>query len=205
MGNLIRGVPIDATMNYVGNFWELLNPYALVGGLASLAAFTLHGAIFLSLRTGGEIEERARVAASRAWLPAVVFVFLFVGVSYFATDMFTEELGVDPGPIPVGAGAALLATGWFIRHRHSGWAFVMTGLTIALSTITVFMELYPRAMVSSLDPNWSLTIYNASSSDYTLKVMTIIALVFVPVVLLYQGWSYWVFRERVGRERPLEY
>jgi cytochrome d ubiquinol oxidase subunit II len=118
--------------------------------------------------------------------------------------MFTR-LGINPGPIPLGAGVALLATGWFIRQRHHGWAFVMTSLTIALSTITVTMGLYPRVMVSSLNPDWSLTIYNASSSPYTLRVMTIVALIFVPIVLLYQGWSYWIFRKRIGREDVLEY
>jgi cytochrome d ubiquinol oxidase subunit II len=205
IGNLIRGVPIDADMAYVGGFWDLLNPYALAGGLATLAAFTLHGAVFLSLRTEHEVMERAYAAAIRLWLPAVVLVLLFVGASYFATDIFTQELGVNPGPIPIGAGAALLATGWLVRNRRAGWAFIMTSLTIVLSTITVFVGLYPRVMVSSLNPDWSLTVYNASSSDYTLRVMTIIALIFVPVVLVYQGWSYWVFRQRIGRQQHLEY
>jgi cytochrome d ubiquinol oxidase subunit II len=205
IGNLVRGVPIDADMTYVGSFWDLLNPYALAGGLATLAAFTLHGAVFLSLRTEDEIMEKAYASAIRLWLPAVVLVLLFVVASYFATDIFTQGLGVNPGPIPVGAGAALLATGWFVRNRRAGWAFIMTGLTIALSTTTVFMGLYPRVMVSNLNPDWSLTIYNASSSDYTLRVMTIIALIFVPVVLIYQGWSYWVFRQRIGHQHHLEY
>jgi cytochrome d ubiquinol oxidase subunit II len=92
-----------------------------------------------------------------------------------------------------------------IRSRRHGWAFAMTGLTIALATITVFMGLYPRVMISSLNPGWSLTIYNASSSPYTLKVMSIVALILVPIVLLYQGWSYWIFRGRIGNEHSLEY
>jgi cytochrome d ubiquinol oxidase subunit II len=95
--------------------------------------------------------------------------------------------------------------GWVLRQRYDGWAFAMTALTVALSTLTVAIGLYPRLMVSSLNPAWSLTIYNASSGPYTLRVMTIVALVFVPVVLLYQGWSYWVFRHRLGREDILEY
>ena len=202
--NLIRGVPIDADKQFVGTFGDLLNPYALAGGLATLTAFTLHGAVFLSLKTKGELEERSHRAAMRVWLPAVIFVFLFVIASYFATDMFTR-LGVNPGPVPLGAGVALLAAGWFIRQRRNGWAFVLTGLTIALSAATVAIGLYPRVMVSSLNPAWSLTIYNASSSPYTLRIMTIVALVLVPVVLIYQGWSYWVFRKRIGREDSLEY
>jgi cytochrome d ubiquinol oxidase subunit II len=203
-GNLMRGVPIDAKMNYVGDFWYLLNPYALAGGLASLSAFTLHGAVFLSLKTRGPVMDRARAAAARLWLPTVILVFIYVVAGYFATDMFTR-LGVNPGVVPVGAGVALLLAGWFIRNKRDGWAFAMTGLTIAFSAITIAMGLYPRLMVSSLNPDWSLTIYNASSSPYTLEVMSIVALIFVPVVLLYQGWSYWVFRERVGGDRPLEY
>jgi cytochrome d ubiquinol oxidase subunit II len=203
-GNMIRGVPIEANMQYTGGFWNLLNPYALSGGLAALSSFTLHGAVFLSLKTEGEILARAEKAAERLWLPTVACVFVFVVAGYFATDMFTR-LGVNPGVVPLGAGAALLAAGWFIRQRYHGWAFVMTGLTIALSAITVVMGLYPRVMVSSLDDAWSLTIYNASSSPYTLQVMTYVALALVPIVLAYQGWSYYVFRQRVRREDHLEY
>jgi cytochrome d ubiquinol oxidase subunit II len=203
-GNLIHGVPITGDMQYAGSFWTLLNPYALLDGLVFVSIFVLHGAIFLSLKTKGEILERAHKAAMRLWLPAVVLIFGYVIASYLATDMFTR-LGINPGPVPLGAGVALLAAGWFIRQRYHGWAFAMTSLTIALSTITVVMGLYPRVMVSSLNPEWSLTIYNASSSPYTLRVMTIVALVFVPIVLLYQGWSYWVFRKRIGREDFLEY
>jgi cytochrome d ubiquinol oxidase subunit II len=202
--NIVHGVPIDANMQYVGGFWNLLNPYALSGGLASLSAFLLHGAVFLTLRTKGELLERAHKAASRLWLPALILVYAFVIATIFAADIFAR-LGVNPGAIPLGAGVALLAAGWFIRQRKSGWAFVMTGLTIALTSITVAMGLYPRVLVSSLNNDWSLTIYNASSSPYTLRVMTIVALIFVPLVLLYQGWSYWVFRKRIGRQDPLEY
>jgi cytochrome bd-type quinol oxidase subunit 1 len=137
-------------------------------------------------------------------LPTVVLVTIAIVASIFATDLFTR-LGVNPGIVPLGAGVSLLASGWFIRQRRHGWAFVLTGLTIALSWISMAMGLYPRVMISSLSDDWSLTIYNASSSPYTLRVMTIIALIFVPIVLLYQGWSYWVFRKRIGREDTLEY
>jgi cytochrome d ubiquinol oxidase subunit II len=202
--NLILGVPIAANKEYVGGFGDLLRPYALLGGLGTLSAFTLHGAVFLCLRTKEQIAERAHAAAKRLWLPAVVVVLAFVVAGYFATDMFTR-LGLNPGPVPLGAGAALLASGWFIRQRRHGWAFVMTSLTIALSAATVAIGLYPRVMVSSLNPAWSLTIYNASSGPYTLRIMTIVALIFVPIVLIYQGWSYWIFRKRVGRQDSLEY
>ncbi len=202
--NLVRGVPIEADMQYVGGFWNLLNPYALIGGLTTLALFTLHGAVFLSLRTQGEFMERAEATAFRLWIPAVVLVFAFAIVGFFATDMFSR-LGVNPGPVPLGAGAAILVAGWFIRRRQQGWAFVMTALTIILSVAGVALGLYPRVMVSSLNPEWSLTVYNASSSDYTLRVMSIVALIFVPIVLIYQGWSYYVFRQRLSTDEALEY
>ncbi len=204
MANLIRGVPIDENMNYVGGFFNLLNPYALIGGLASLGVFTLHGAIFLNLKTTDAIRERAREIAFKLWLPATILIFLFIVVGYFDTDMFTR-LGVNPGISPLIAMGALLICGWLIKNNFSGWAFVMTGLTIVFSTITIFIGMYPRVMVSSLDNSWSLTIYNASSTPYTLKVMSIIALIFVPIVLIYQGWTYWVFRKRVSAKSELEY
>jgi cytochrome d ubiquinol oxidase subunit II len=204
ISNVIKGVPIDADMIYVGGFWNLLNPYALTGGLTALAIFALHGAIFLSLKTDGDIRASAHTAAARLWLPAMLLMFLYVGLTYFVTDMFAR-LNIYLGLIPLGAGAAILLAGWFVRARREGWAFVMTGLAIALSAITVFRGLYPRVMVSSLNPDWSLTIYNASSSPYTLRTMSVIALIFVPIVLLYQGWNYWVFRERISRQQHLEY
>jgi cytochrome bd ubiquinol oxidase subunit II len=204
LGNLLRGVPIDQNMTYVGGFFNLLNPYALLGGLTTLAIFTLHGALFLSLKTDDTLTRRAKIATRQIGPAATVLVFLFVILGYFLTDAFTR-LGVNPGIIPLAAGAALLTAGYFVHRERSGWAFVMTGLTIALSTITIFMSLYPRVIPSSLNPEWSLTIYNAASSQYTLQVMTVVALIFVPIVLLYQGWSYWVFRKRITGETVLEY
>ena len=204
MANLIRGVPIDADKHYVGGFFNLLNPYALIGGLVTLTLFTLHGAIFLNLKTTDKIRESARRIALKLWPAATVVVFLFVILGYFATDMFSR-LGINPGISPIIAGISLLLTGWLLRIDRGGWAFAMTALTIAFATITIFIGLYPRVMVSSLNDSWSLTIYNASSTDYTLGVMSIIALIFVPVVLIYQGWTYWVFKKRVSVDSELEY
>ena len=126
-----------------------------------------------------------------------------VVASYFATDIF-QRLGVNPGISAIGAGAAFLVGGWLITRRRFGWAFIMNSLTIALTVVTTFRGLYPRVMVSSLNPDWSLTVTNASSTPYTLRVMTIIALVMVPIVLLYQGWNFYIFRKRVtGRANSL--
>ena len=204
MANLIHGVPIDENMNYVGGFFNLLNPYALIGGLTSLFLFTLHGAIFLNLKTTDQLRDKSKNIAMKLWMPATLFVFTFVIAGYFATDMFTR-LGLNPGINPIIAGLALLLSGWFIKQDRCGWAFILTGITIAFGTITIFIGLYPRVMVSSLNDAWSLTIYNASSTDYTLTVMSIVALFFVPIVLIYQGWTYWVFRKRVTMESEMEY
>ncbi len=203
--NLVRGVPIDANMNYVGGFWNLLNPYALLGGLTAVAVFTLFGAIFLSLKTTGEVLEAAKAAASRLWIPVSVVFLAFAVSTYFATDILAT-LGVNPGVVPIAAVAALLFGGFFIRREKFGLAFTSVALTIAFTIITLFSILFPRVMISSLNPEWSLTIYSAASSPYTLRVMTIVALVFVPVVLIYQGWTYWVFRKRVTSDpQALEY
>jgi cytochrome d ubiquinol oxidase subunit II len=202
--NLVRGVPIDADMNYVGGFFNLLNPYALIAGAASLLTFTLHGAIFLSLKTDGEMRQKAGRAAEILWLPTVIALLILLISTYLETDILVH-LGVNPGIVPVAGMVAILASGYFIRKRMEGWAFVATLTTIAFSVLTAFLILYPRVMVSSLDMSYSLTISNAASSPYTLRVMTIVALIFVPIVLAYQGWSYWVFRKRLTTESHLEY
>ncbi len=204
LGNLLRGVPIDANMQYVGGFFNLLNPYALIGGLATLSMFLLHGALFLNLKTDGELRERALAATRRIGPVTTVLVFLFVFATPFLTDAYAR-LGVNPGVVPVAGGLTLLAAGWMVRQGRIGGAFVLTSLNIALSVVTIFMALFPRVMVSSLNPDWSLTIYNASSSRYTLGVMSIVALIFVPIVLGYQIWSYWIFRRRISVKSDLTY
>ncbi len=194
--NLVRGVPIDGNMNYTGGFFNLLNPYALLGGIATVIVFTLHGAIFLSLKTEGELQVAAQKAAWRLWLPVVIVLLVFLVATYLSVDIL-DTLGVDPGLIPIAGVVAILLAGYFIRQKRDGWAFVMTSLTIVASLITMFAILYPRVMVSSTNPDWSLTIYNAASSPTTLRTMSIVALIFVPIVLVYQGWSYWVYRKRL--------
>ncbi|MCJ7513362.1 MAG: cytochrome d ubiquinol oxidase subunit II [Anaerolineales bacterium] len=204
MGNLILGVPIDADMNYVGGLFDLLQPYALAYGVTSFLGFVLTGAVFLTLRTTGDLAERAHQLAERLWLPTVIVVFLVVGYGYFYSGMF-QRFGVNPAIVPLTAGAALLSAGFLLKRRFNGWAFGMLLVTIAFTLLTLLIGLYPRVMVSSLNPSWSLTIYNAASGQYTLRVMTIAAAIFLPFVLAYQAWSYWVFRQRVTPESHLEY
>ncbi len=199
--NLVRGVPIDQNMQYAAGFWELLSVYTLVGGLTTLMLFTFQGGLFLTLKTEGAVLERARRAASVAGGLAVPALVGLILLSYSQTDIFQKT---GAGLVFWGAAAALVPACLLLRRGRYGWAFVMNSLTILLTTAALFRGLFPRVMVSSLNPEWSLTVYNASSSPYTLKVMTIVALTLVPVVLLYQGWTYWVFRRRVSAKN-LEY
>jgi len=202
--NLVRGVPIDADMNYVGGFFNLLNPYALLAGISTVITFTLYGATFITLKTDGELREKAHSVTGKLWIVTVVVLVALLIATYFATDALAK-LGVNPGVIPIVGVAATLIAGYFIRKRQEGWAFLLTAIGIAFALISFFLILFPRVMISSLNPEYSLTIINAASTPYTLTVMTIVALIFVPIVLAYQAWSYWVFRKRLTTESRLEY
>jgi cytochrome d ubiquinol oxidase subunit II len=197
--NLARGVPIDANMNYVGGFFYLLNPYTLLGGITTVLVFTLYGAIYLSLKTTQGLRESAEKTAWRMWIPALVSLLLLLIATYAFTDIL-NRIGVNPGIIPIAGIVAALLAGFFVRRKQMGFAFVSTMVTIAATLVTFFLMLFPDVMISTIDPAYSLTIYNSASSPYTLRIMTIVALIFVPIILLYQGWSYWVFRKRVKSE-----
>ncbi len=197
--NLVRGVPIDANMHYTGGFFNLLNLYALVGGITTVLSFILHGAIFLTLKLSGDLAEKAHRVAQRTWPVVVAAMVILLAGTYLSTD-FLKQLGVDPGFVPLTGLVALFLSGYFLRSQQNGWAFVCTTLSIAGAIITCFTILFHRVMISSTNPDWSLTIYNASSSQYTLSVMAIVALILVPIVLVYQVWSYRVFRHRVAEQ-----
>ncbi len=194
--NLTRGVPIDQNMTYTGNLFTLLNPYGLIGGATMVTVFLLHGANFLGLKLEGDLRERVRSASRKLYIAAAVMVVVLAISTYFYTDILTK-IGVDPGIVPILAVAVLLSTIYFINKGMEGWAFTFTGLHIVLTQVAFFTLMFPRVMISSTNPQWSLTIYNASSSQYTLTVMSIVALIFVPIVLAYQGWTYYMFRKRV--------
>ncbi len=201
VANLIKGVPINAQMHYVGTFFDLLSPYTLAGGIAFLLVFVYHGAAYLTLKLEASLAERARRAALGVGLFTAVACLALVGLTYVYTDLFASN----------GAGLSLWsAVGAFVLSYlalwagRSGWAFIGSGLAIVLTTAAFFWGLFPRLMVSSLNPAWSLTVANASSSPHTLKLMTIAAGLLVPVVLAYQAWAYWIFRKRVTL-RDLEY
>lgn len=195
VGNLMRGLAIDAEMNYFGGLLPLLNPFSICGGVVFISLFTMHGANFLSLKVSGDLELKAKSVAWRAWIVALIVTVIFIVWAYFTTDILIQ--GWLPALL---AALALIATGVFLWRNKSGLGFLMGSLTIVFATIMVFSGLYPRIMISTLDPDWSLTIYNASSSPYTLQVMTIVALIFVPIVIVYQIWTYNVFKRRIGSD-----
>jgi len=195
-GNIVRGVPIDAQHEFTGNFLTLLNPYALVGGLTTLSVFTLHGAVFLAAKTTGELRERARRQV--VWLGpvAAASAVAFLTWTLVRLGASASQFGVTLGVAAVAA-VALLGGLFGTWKGRDGWAFVGTGLAIVATTAALFLALHPDVMPSSTNPAFSLTVTNASSSHYTLTVMSWVALIFTPLVLLYQGWTYWVFRARV--------
>ncbi len=197
--NLVRGVPIDANMQYVGGFFNLLNPYALLASLAVTLLIIMHGAGFLSLKTTGEIEQKAKDLVRWLWLLVTLLLIIFLVTSFIVTNV-SERLNVLSILFPVIGLGAILSVGYFLRYGHFGRVFLMTCLTVASFVITIFTFLYPRVMVSSLNPDWSLTIQNAASSITTLKLMTTVTLIILPVVLVYQAWTYWVFRKRISGE-----
>jgi cytochrome d ubiquinol oxidase subunit II len=192
-GNIVRGVPLSTDHEYTGNFFTLLNPYSLLGGLVTLSLFALHGAVFLTLRTTGELRARARHLAMQIGPVAVAAAVAFL--AWTAVDQ-KDGWGIA---ISVLAGAALAASLGLTAADFDGWAFVATGATIVLATVSLFVTLYPDVMPAH-NPLNSLTVTNASSSGYTLTVMTWVAVLLTPVVLAYQTWTYWVFRNRIGTE-----
>ncbi len=191
--NIAHGVPLAADGNYAGSFWTLLNPYALAGGVTTLGLFLAHGSHFLALRTTGELHERA-VRAARALAPAaLVLTAAFAGWTLLAQDGIEPVSAVLAGLAVVAAAAAVERA----QARSEGWAFACSAIAVAALFACLFAWLYPNAMPST-GPGASLTLHAAASAHYTLKVMTVVALIFTPLVLLYQGWTYWVFRRRVA-------
>jgi cytochrome d ubiquinol oxidase subunit II len=146
------------------------------------------------------LRERARRAAQRVYVAAAVMVVVLAVTTYIFTDI-TTKIGINPGVTPIASVAVLLAAIYFINRKLEGWAFVSTGVHIVLTQVAFFTLMYPRVMISSIAPVYSLTIRNASSSQYTLSVMSVVALVFVPIVLAYQGWTYYMFRKRIRTDR----
>ena len=198
--NLLGGVPIDQNLNYVGGPLSWITPYGLIGGLTMVSVFLLHGANFLTLKLDDELRERARLAARTLYIFAAVMVVVLAISTYVYTDIGIR-IGVNPGILPIASVIVLLVTIYFINRKMEGWAFVMSGLNIVLTQVAFFSLMFPRVMVSSLNPAWSLTIYNTAASPRAMEVMSIVALIFIPVVVAYESWSYYIFRKRIKAER----
>jgi cytochrome bd ubiquinol oxidase subunit II len=197
--DLVRGLHLSRSGIYLGNFWDLLAAVAVVGGLASLALFVAHGATFLTLKTTGPLAKRARVTS--------VLVSPLAGALTIGTAAWLGAAGLRgvpglPGSVPLalaaGCAFAFMAAGMLTGIGRPGLAFALSALGIMAATCAIFTALFPRVLVSA-GPGPSLTIWSAASANLTLVVMTIVAAIFVPFVLLYQGWSYWVFRQRLTR------
>ncbi|MDI6412005.1 cytochrome d ubiquinol oxidase subunit II [Streptomyces albus] len=192
--NIVRGVKIDQHMEYVGSLGDLLNPYALLGGLLTLVLFTFHGAVFTALKTLGDIRTRARRLATGLGAATAVLALAFL--------LWTQaQRGGTASLVAllVAVVALLAAIGTNLAGRE-GWSFTFSGLTIVAAVAMLFLALFPDVMPSTLRPDWSLTVTNAASTPYTLKIMTWCAAFATPIVLLYQGWTYWVFRKRIGTQ-----
>lgn len=192
--NIVEGVPLNEDHVFTGNLFTLLNPYGLLGGLVTLTLFFTHGLVFITLKTDGDIKDRARALATKVGIMTTVLAATFLVwtlIAHFSVIGF-----VLTALAAVSLIAALLAN----HLKREGISFSLLVFTIMTAVGSLFAALFPNVFPSSTNPAFSLTIDNASSSQYTLTVMTWVAVIMIPLVLLYQGWTYWVFRKRVSRK-----
>ena len=196
LGDLLHGLPINSAQNYTGSFWDLLQPYALFTGVTLVLICLLHGATFLCLKTTGEMYERSRrIARTVAPFTAAAVVGFAIWTHVGSSTTFFLR------PLELLAIIAVLAAVWLVYTHHDGFAFTATTVTMASCILSIFVGLYPNVMVSSTNPAYNLTVSNTASNPYSLKAMTIIVLLFLPLVLAYQSWTYYVFRRRVSRDQ----
>jgi cytochrome bd ubiquinol oxidase subunit II len=195
LGDLLHGLPINSAQNYTGSFWDLLQPYAIFTGITLVLLCALHGATFLCLKTTGDMRERAGLLARR--------VAPFTGAAVVAFIIWTHVTHTTAfflNPIELLAILAVLTAVWLVYDHRAGFAFAATTVTIASCIVAIFVGLYPNVMVSTTNAAYNLTVHNTASGNYTLKVMTVVALLLLPVVLAYQTWTYYVFRQRVSKQ-----
>ncbi|SDP11635.1 cytochrome bd-I ubiquinol oxidase subunit 2 apoprotein [Microbacterium testaceum StLB037] len=199
--NIVQGVPLDAGHEYVGTVLTLLNPYGILGGLTTLTLFFVHGVYFVALKTDGQVRADARSLAKKAGVLAIALAALFLG--WTIVNAANAEAPLLLGVVALAGVAALTLIGsWIANLRdREGTAFTLGAVTIVAAVAALFFALFPNVMPSTLAAGSSLTIDNASSTDYTLTIMSWAALIFLPLILAYQGWTYWVFRKRVTRAR----
>jgi cytochrome d ubiquinol oxidase subunit II len=189
--NIVAGVPIDKDGNFTGNLFTLLNPYGLLGGIVTMTLFATHGAAYLALKTTNDLRARANAMVMGLGVVAAVAAVVFL--AWTAADKAV------PGSIAASVVAAVALAGALVanRLRREMWTFIATAVTILMAVVALFANLYPNVMPSTTNSAFSLTVSNASSTDLTLQIMTIVAVIFTPLVLLYEGWTYWIFRRRI--------
>ena len=195
LGDLLHGVPINSQQEFTGSFWDLLTPYGIFTGITLVAMCLLHGATFLSLKTTGSLRLAANQLARRlAPFTAVVVV------AFLVWTQVVSHQGDLPNFVELLAGIAIFAAWWLLGTDNDGWSFTATAAAMGLSVISIFVDLYPRVLVSSTNSSYSLTVTNTAAGSYSLKVMTVIAVIFLPLVLAYTVWNYYVFRKRISPE-----
>jgi cytochrome d ubiquinol oxidase subunit II len=195
LGDLLHGVPINSSQNYTGSFWNLLQPYALLTGVTLVLICALHGATFLALKTTGDMRERSgRLARRVAPVTGAAVVAFIIWTHVTASSTFFLN------PVELLAILAVIAAIWLVYEHREGFAFTATTVTMASCIVAIFTGLYPNVMVSSTNPAYSLTVHNTASGAYSLKVMTVVVIIFLPLVLAYQTWTYYVFRRRISRQ-----
>jgi len=193
LGDLLCGLPIDAAHQFTGNFFTLLQPYGLWTGVTFLALTLVSGATFLAIKTTGVVQERAASLAPRLGWVATALVLGFA----VWTGVVTSS-GVVPSLIDGIAVLAIAGASWASSQRADGWAFASASIATAATVTLLFANLYPHVMVSSTNAAYTLTVHGTASPPYTLKVMTVVAVIFTPFVLAYQAWNFWVFRKRLA-------
>jgi cytochrome d ubiquinol oxidase subunit II len=196
-GNIFQGLPMDAS-GYSGGLFSLLNPYGITTGLLFVMLFMVHGALWLACKTSGELSSRCAIFAGRIWLPLAAIAVIFLAITKYYTRLYDNFFSAPVFLIfPLVAVAALLMIRVYIAKKRTLAAFFASCLVIVMVCATGVTGLFPNLIPSSIDPDFSLTIFNTSSSVYTLKIMTVVALLFVPLVIIYQIWKFRIFKKKV--------
>jgi cytochrome d ubiquinol oxidase subunit II len=199
--NIFRGIPIDGEGVYQGNLLTLLNPYGLLGGILFLLLFLVHGALWLSIRSEGELQQRAVATAAKLWPVELAVAVIFLVASMFATRLYDNYIAYPYLFIIILlAVAGLLGIKVFLARKALFRAWFASALTIAAAVFYGVIGLFPNMFPSNIDPSYSLTAHNAASSALTLKIMLVVVILFVPIVLVYQAWAYNLFKGKVKQE-----
>ena len=201
---LMKGLPVERNMQMNAGFSDIVNLYTITGGVTLTMLCLWHGLIFATIRTMDDIRDRSRKVAMKLLPINALLLLIFSGMTFFETDLFSNHSRLMLYTFFIGIFVYLLA-GFFLTRKKDGWAFAMSGLILILSISSIFAGLFPTVLVSSINESYSLTIHNAASGNYSLKIMSYAAIALLPFVLGYQIWSYYVFRKRVDHKEHMEY